>query len=184
MDIVKLIIAAKTNNLHIFETEWLSQGGDPNGTVINHMFNSHLAMDVDEARDAQKAGKTSKGNKSSYSAGGGSTSAPGGEHPGIDFARKALQTQYAESPEGAIEGELMNVESLANVILDSQNNVKGLGQALKDMASNAGQQLLVQFQQQSTLLTDMNTKAGMLGLLSEGFRREITEASPEGKSVV
>lgn len=178
MDIIKLIQAAQTGNVDIFEIEWLAQGGSPDGGVINSSFLSYAGMNIDDAREALKTSKKSKKNTGSYSSGGGSTAPPSG--PG-DFARKLLQTQYAEEPSGALPGELMNIESLANVILDSENNIKGLGQAIKDMLSNAGQQLLVQFQQQSTLLTEMNTKAGMLGDLSEGFRREITEASPEAE---
>jgi len=131
-------------------------------------------------KDNRKIGSAGSGG---YSGGGGGGAGGGGvtsTPTGIgDFLRKAIQTQYADSPKGAMEGEFITVESFTNVF----NNVTSLKDIIGNLVKNAGQQLLVQFEEQNYLLTEMNTKAGMLGPLSEGFRNEISQIAPDAARI-
>ena len=102
----------------------------------------------------------------------------------LEMVRKGLQSQtasesgtrqYGSGSEGA------NIESSLNLLFDANNKLKSFGQIISDVTAKAGDSMVDYFQQQNSLLQDINEKTMMTGKLSEAFRQEITDAYPDAQ---
>lgn len=102
----------------------------------------------------------------------------------LEMVRKGLQSQSA-STDGTRQygsgSENANIESSLNLLFDANNKLKSFGQIITDVTAKAGEGMLDYFQQQNSLLQDINEKTMMTGKLSESFRQEITDAYPDAQ---
>jgi hypothetical protein len=176
MDDIKLIEAAKID-IDTFEKEWERQNGPTSGAITGPKYLSYRSLDVDDVRNAMKR----TGKKGGGSVGGGSGGPNLGTAPTnvAGWLRTGLQTQYGMGREGEFkEREFKTLDSVADIFLTKENKMKSIGQIAKDFASDMGMELVLHLTQQNELLTNLNTKTGMLEGLSKGFRDEITKSGP------
>ena len=102
----------------------------------------------------------------------------------LEMVRKGLQSQGATQDGTRQYGsgsENANIESSLNLLFDANNKLKSFGQIITDVTAKAGDSMLDYFQQQNSLLQDINEKTMMTGKLSESFRQEITDAYPDAQ---
>jgi hypothetical protein len=102
----------------------------------------------------------------------------------LEMVRKGLQSQGATQDGTRQYGsgsENANIESSLNLLFDANNKLKSFGQIITDVTAKAGEGMLDYFQQQNSLLQDINEKTMMTGKLSEAFRQEITDAYPDAQ---
>jgi hypothetical protein len=75
--------------------------------------------------------------------------------------------------------EIKPVSEMINSLLDSEGNLKGINQLLKDGGTLIKDGILQYFQTQSDLLRQINREAGLTGQFSKDLREELTQTNPE-----
>jgi hypothetical protein len=78
-----------------------------------------------------------------------------------------------------VSEEIKPVSSMINSLLDSQGNLKGIKDILKDTGGLIKDGILQYFQTQSDLLRQINREAGLTGKFSKDLRDELTQTNPE-----
>ena len=159
MDNVKLQNAAKSG-LQAFSDEWLDQEGVNDPPRIISQFN--IFKDPNALKNA-----TSKTSRSS----GGVTR--GGPLDTGDFAQDIIRAGLKSKA-----GDMGEASSLEKG-LDALQKVGTPLKMLESMANLLKYEVLVYLDEQSKLLMKINEETGMTGKLSEDFRQEIMDASPE-----
>jgi hypothetical protein len=97
-----------------------------------------------------------------------------------DIVRGILNSQ-SEKNYSKYEGEFLKLQDIMDIAFDkTSNKFEGLGGIVSNLLTKSLEQILMVFEQQSDLQTEINTKTGLTGKLSEGFRANIMETSVYG----
>lgn len=91
---------------------------------------------------------------------------------------RGFQTQELQSTFPSMAKELLNMSDIEDVLTEKQGNRYTAGDFFRNIGIKALSQMETQLQQQSMLLTEINTKTGLTGKLSEDYREELTSAYP------
>jgi hypothetical protein len=92
-----------------------------------------------------------------------------------NFAKDALNTQLLSKGNAP---EFGTIEKSFGTFFD-KDGLKSVPEVLKEIGKNIKGEVLIYLDEQSKLLTKINTETGMTGKLSEAFREEIMKATPE-----
>jgi hypothetical protein len=94
-----------------------------------------------------------------------------------DVIRGILKSQSGKDS-GTYPGEFIKLEDGMNLFFNkTTNQLSSLKGIISNFLSKSFQQVTLAFEEQSDLLTEINTKTGLTGKLSEGFRANIIETS-------
>jgi len=94
-----------------------------------------------------------------------------------DVIRGILKSQ-SEKDSGTYTGEFIKLQEVMNLMFDkTSNKFVGLKGVITNLLKKSLEQITLAFEEQSDLLTEINTKTGLTGKLSDGFRTNIMETS-------
>jgi hypothetical protein len=93
------------------------------------------------------------------------------------FIKSLAQTQEAGGDYG-LSKATMSVEVLDRLLTQTDPKLSKTANIFKNIFLELPRQAVIEYQNQSTLLTDINTKTGLTGKLSKDYREEISAAGP------
>jgi hypothetical protein len=93
------------------------------------------------------------------------------------FLKSLAQTQEAGGDYG-LSKATMSVEVLDRLLSQTDPKLSKTQNIFKNIFMELPRQAVIEYQNQSTLLTDINTKTGLTGKLSKDYREEISAAGP------
>jgi len=93
------------------------------------------------------------------------------------FLKSLAQTQEAGGDYG-LSKATMSVEVLDRLLSQTDPKLDKVQNIFKNIFMELPRQAVIEYQNQSTLLTDINTKTGLTGKLSKDYREEISAAGP------
>lgn len=160
----RLIRLAKNGDHLSFAREYKQAHNRATDYEVGQAFVQFSSMDDSEgletsASNAAKQARTSRGSGA------------------VNLVERMLQTQERVAEGDA--GEFLTIQRGISTFFDDRGKFRGLLGSLKEIIKIIPDQVVVGLNQMTTLLTDINTKAGMTGELSREFRQEIMMASPE-----
>lgn len=151
-----------------FQREWIRQGRPE--AEAGGGYNQFSVLDPDGEYDHDDFSRRSNRRGRSVSNSDAPTTLGG-------WVKAGLATQYRENEDMAAR-EFQTMDSVLDILVDEQGKLRGIGDMMKNIATDAGMALILNFKQQNDLLMKINERTGMLGVLSRAFREEITEAYP------
>lgn len=93
------------------------------------------------------------------------------------FIKSLAQTQEAGGDYG-LSKATMSVEVLDRLLTQTDPKLNKTANIFRNIFLELPRQAVIEYQNQSTLLTDINTKTGLTGKLSKDYREEISAAGP------
>jgi hypothetical protein len=105
----------------------------------------------------------------------------GSSNRGTGYVDRLLKTQIR--PEAGAAGEFQSIQKGLSMFFDSAGKFRGWKGSIMEMGALFKDEIELHLQQQNDLLASMSKNTGMVGKLSEGFRKEIMAASPVAESL-
>ena len=168
MDDLKLIAAAKRGAGDFFSVFMDENKGQ-----------SFTSDDVNDAWEFYKNPRTNKNR--SFSTGGRDTSWKGGWGGGVggsgNMAQRIVTSQIKPETAGDEFGSLQ--KNVLGVLFNESGGFRGVKGSIKEIAKLFKDEVIIYLQEQADILHKINGEAGMLGTLSEDFRKEIMKSTPE-----
>ena len=159
-----------------FKTKWISdfnKGGTQfsgsNSAHVNQLNNDWLAYGFKEPKSNNNGSNGSSGDANFFQRAGGSLLSAGAD---------LIKAGEATTVQG-MSDDLIKMDDISQKILDSQDNIKDLGDLAKSVWNTAFKGVVDYEKQQAGLIGDINRLGSLNGDLAKDYREELTKTNVE-----